>query len=107
MQRLNATFEFVEKIIYMQPSELIVFLKSCNKTVYRFIQEIFKNYLIGTFNVPEFLTNRLKKFKDFIRKITKKSFSFTKKYISTRLINIILEILPYAKSYLNKLVKHE
>ena len=107
MQRLNATYDFIEKISFMQPSELIIFLKRVKKTEYRYIQEMLKNYLIGSFNVPEFLTNRLKKFKDFIRKISKKSFIFTKSCINLRFIRIILEILPYAKSYLNKLIKNE
>lgn len=105
MQRLRRVYSFVEKIISMTPAELVLFLKKSKKIILSYIQQIILNYLEENFHVPDYITNRLKKFKAFIRNITRNKLNLQQNLTSPRLIKIIQELLPFVEAHLGNLIE--
>ena len=105
MQRLRRVYSFVEKIISMTPAELVLFLKKSKKIILSYIQQIILNYLEENFHVPDYITNRLQKFKAFIRNITRNKLNLQQNLTSPRLIKIIQELLPFVEAHLGNLIE--
>ena len=109
MQRLKRTYELILEIIPLSPSELVLLLKNLTKAKIDFIREIILNFIKGIYNVPDYIKNRLKRFKNFIRLLSKKksSLNIRKQITTPRVIKILREILPYAKEHLFKLIEKD